>query len=178
MPRFTRPAADPDTAVAAVRQYFGLSQEEMAGWLGSSKALSGHLETGRRTLNPEAAAALAPLVAALPPPNSPVAHATPGERGPGYPRAGAGPARSGPPRSAPRLLPAPCPPPAPVAAPPGGRGRVGRSLGGRPPRPARRPTPRPRPPRGARPHRRLAGLAHLVPAPLAWPPRHRAAPRP
>jgi transcriptional regulator with XRE-family HTH domain len=66
MPRFTRPAADPDTAVAAVRQHFGLSQEEMAGWLGLSKAQAGHLETGQRALSPAAAEALAPLLRQVP----------------------------------------------------------------------------------------------------------------
>ena len=64
-----------DSTVAAIRSYFQLTQLEMAAWLGVSKAQAGHLEAGRRGLNPAGEEALAPLVAhvsaatAAPPPN-------------------------------------------------------------------------------------------------------------
>lgn len=57
-----------DSATAAIRQHFGLNQQEVAQWLGLSEATVGHLETGRRALSPAAAEALAPLVAQLPAP--------------------------------------------------------------------------------------------------------------
>ena len=75
MSRFTRPATDPYTALAAVRQHFGLSQQDMAGWLGVSPAQASHLETGRRALPPEAAEALAPLLRQVPAPSAPAAPA-------------------------------------------------------------------------------------------------------
>jgi transcriptional regulator with XRE-family HTH domain len=75
MPRFIRPGADPHSALAAVRQYFGLSQQDMAGWLGVSAAQASHLETGRRALPPEAAEALAPLLRQVPAPGAPAAPA-------------------------------------------------------------------------------------------------------
>lgn len=56
-----------DTVMAAVRQHFGLTQQEMAQWLGVSEAQAGHLDTGRRGLGGMAAEALAPFVAQLPP---------------------------------------------------------------------------------------------------------------
>jgi DNA-binding transcriptional regulator YiaG len=59
-----------DSVVAAVREHFGLSQQEIAAWLGIVQAQASHLETGRRALSPEAAAALAPLVAQLPAPGA------------------------------------------------------------------------------------------------------------
>ena len=70
-----RPAAVPDTVAAAVRDYFALTQQELAAWLGVSEAQAGHLDTGRRGLSPAVAEALAPLVAALPPPTAPAAGA-------------------------------------------------------------------------------------------------------
>ncbi len=59
-----------DSATAAIRQHFGLNQQEVAQWLGLSEATVGHLETGRRALSPAAAEALAPLVAQLPAPGA------------------------------------------------------------------------------------------------------------
>ncbi|WP_162550064.1 helix-turn-helix domain-containing protein [Hymenobacter nivis] len=59
-----------DSVVADVRRHFGLSQQELAGWLGVSNAQAGHLETGRRALAGDAAEALAPLVARLPLPGA------------------------------------------------------------------------------------------------------------
>jgi len=67
MPRFTCSAA-PDTIVIAVRQYFGLSQQEIAIWLGVTPAQAAHLETGRRNISPATAEALAPLLRQLPAP--------------------------------------------------------------------------------------------------------------
>ncbi|MDO7873096.1 helix-turn-helix transcriptional regulator, partial [Hymenobacter sp. ASUV-10] len=63
-----RPALPSDTAAAAVRQHFGLSQQELAAWLGLSEASAGHLETGRRGLSPATAEVLAPLLRQLPAP--------------------------------------------------------------------------------------------------------------
>jgi DNA-binding XRE family transcriptional regulator len=57
-----------DTAAAAVRAHFGLSQQELAAWLGVSEAQAGHLETGRRGLGHATAEALAPLLRQLPVP--------------------------------------------------------------------------------------------------------------
>lgn len=65
MPRRAFPS---DSVAAAVRQYFSLGQQELAAWLGLSEAAVGHLETGRRALSAEAAAALAPFVVHLPAP--------------------------------------------------------------------------------------------------------------
>lgn len=61
------------SALADVRRHFGLSQQELAGWLGVSNAQAGHLETGRRALAGDAAEALAPLVARLPLPSAALA---------------------------------------------------------------------------------------------------------
>ena len=57
-----------NSTAGAVRQYFGLSQLELASWLGVSKMDVGHLEAGRRNLSPATAEALAPLLRHLPPP--------------------------------------------------------------------------------------------------------------
>ncbi|OON69687.1 helix-turn-helix domain-containing protein [Hymenobacter sp. CRA2] len=53
--------------MALLRGYFHLSQQEVAAWLGISKAQAGHLESGRRGLSEAAAEALAPLLRQLPP---------------------------------------------------------------------------------------------------------------
>lgn len=68
--------ADSSSALADVRRHFGLSQQELAGWLGVSEAQAGHLETGRRALAGDAAEALAPLVAHLPLPGAALATGT------------------------------------------------------------------------------------------------------
>jgi DNA-binding XRE family transcriptional regulator len=66
----SRPAFLSDSVIAAIRQHFKLGQAELAAWLGLSEASIGHLETGRRSLSPAVAEALAPLVAQLPPPGA------------------------------------------------------------------------------------------------------------
>ncbi|MCC2547077.1 helix-turn-helix transcriptional regulator [Hymenobacter sp. BT175] len=53
--------------VAALRAYFGLTQQEVAGWLGVSEVKVSHLEAGRRGINEATAEALAPLLRHLPP---------------------------------------------------------------------------------------------------------------
>ncbi|GAA4374897.1 helix-turn-helix domain-containing protein [Hymenobacter koreensis] len=76
-----RPPLSSDTAVAALRDYFGFTQLDVAAWLGVSKAQAGHLETGRRGLSEAAAKALAPLLRHLPP-AQPAASPPPAAAGP------------------------------------------------------------------------------------------------
>jgi len=78
-----------ETLPALVRRYLGLTQAELARWLGLSRTLAGHLETGTRAMTPATAAALAPLAAALPP----GATGLPDAPGPPAPAALAPPAR-------------------------------------------------------------------------------------
>lgn len=60
-----------NSAVGAVRQYFVITQEHMAIWLGTSGIKVSHLEAARRGLSGEAAEALALLIRRLPPPGAP-----------------------------------------------------------------------------------------------------------
>ncbi len=62
------PSLYSDSVVAAVRAHFGLSQQDVAGWLGVSEVKVSHLEAGRRCINEATAEALAPLLRHLPPP--------------------------------------------------------------------------------------------------------------
>ena len=66
----SRHALPSDSILADVRQHFGLQQAELASYLGLPKSYASHLETGRRSLSPAVAEALAPLVAHLPPPGA------------------------------------------------------------------------------------------------------------
>ncbi|MBT9392346.1 helix-turn-helix transcriptional regulator [Hymenobacter sp. NST-14] len=59
--------------VARVRAWFGLSQAELALYLGISPPLVRDLETNRRPLTPAVRAALLPLLLQLPPPEVPAA---------------------------------------------------------------------------------------------------------
>lgn len=69
------PITSTDTVTAAVRDYFRLTQQELADWLGVSAAQAGHLDTGRRELAPSTSEALAPLLAQV---QAAAAAATPG----------------------------------------------------------------------------------------------------
>lgn len=55
------------TLAAAVRGYLGLSQEQLAAYLGISRGQVAHVEAGRRPLRGEAAILLRELAAQLPP---------------------------------------------------------------------------------------------------------------
>jgi transcriptional regulator with XRE-family HTH domain len=68
--QMARSAVSTGSVVTDVRQYFGLSQQDLAAWLGVTQTQASHLETGRRSLNPATAEALAPLVAHLPAPGA------------------------------------------------------------------------------------------------------------
>ncbi|MBT2559573.1 helix-turn-helix transcriptional regulator [Hymenobacter sp. ISL-91] len=69
----------PDSLIARVRAWFGLTQAELALYLGSSPPLVRDLETGRRPLSAAVRTALLPLLLQLPPPE------TPAVPGPGTP---------------------------------------------------------------------------------------------
>ena len=56
------------TAIGAVRRYFGLSQEELSLFLDVSKAIIGHIESGRRDLTTALYLQLLPLTRHLPAP--------------------------------------------------------------------------------------------------------------
>lgn len=56
-----------DTAVAAIRAHFGISQQDVAAWLGVSQTNASFLESGRRGPSGATAEALAPLIRQLPP---------------------------------------------------------------------------------------------------------------
>ncbi|GAB3837684.1 helix-turn-helix domain-containing protein [Hymenobacter jeollabukensis] len=71
------PPSASDSAVTAVRDHFGISQQHMAVWLGVTQANASQLESGRRGLSPAAAEALAPLIRQLPPPDAPLPAAAP-----------------------------------------------------------------------------------------------------
>jgi len=64
MPRPARPSTH---FAARVRAWFGLSQAELALYLGVSPMHVSHLEAGSRALSPELRVALLPLVQQLPP---------------------------------------------------------------------------------------------------------------
>ena len=57
-----------DTAIGAVRRYFGLSQDELSLFLAVSKSIIGHIEAGRRSLTSELGLRLLPLTRHLPAP--------------------------------------------------------------------------------------------------------------
>ena len=59
-----------DTAIGAVRRYFGLSQDELSWFLAVSKSIIGHIEAGRRSLTSELGLRLLPLTRHLPAPVS------------------------------------------------------------------------------------------------------------
>ncbi|MBC8083636.1 MAG: helix-turn-helix transcriptional regulator [Hymenobacter sp.] len=61
-----RRAAPSSTLMAAVRAYFGLGQEELAHYLGVSRGLVAHVETGRRQLSPAVYERLLPLALLVP----------------------------------------------------------------------------------------------------------------
>ncbi|SHK56612.1 helix-turn-helix domain-containing protein [Hymenobacter psychrotolerans] len=65
MPRRARPSTH---VIARLRDWFGLTQDELALYLGLSAPLVRDWETRRRPLTPAAVAALQPLLACLPPP--------------------------------------------------------------------------------------------------------------
>ena len=64
----SRRARSSTNLLVRVRAWFGLSQEELALYLGSSPALVRSVETGRRALSPELLLALRPLLLHLPAP--------------------------------------------------------------------------------------------------------------
>jgi transcriptional regulator with XRE-family HTH domain len=64
MPRRANPS---DSSLAAVRQYFGIDQQEMARYLGLSAPSVSQIEAGRQGRSAEVLRLLDPLVAALPP---------------------------------------------------------------------------------------------------------------
>jgi transcriptional regulator with XRE-family HTH domain len=61
-------APTPDSTEAAIRTHFGLSQRDLARYLGVSQGLLGHYETGRRPAPPAVVQRLTPLALLLPPP--------------------------------------------------------------------------------------------------------------
>ncbi|NVO32642.1 helix-turn-helix transcriptional regulator [Hymenobacter lapidiphilus] len=65
MPQKATPST---TLAAAVRTYLGLSQEQLAAYLGVSRGQVAHLEAGRRQLAAEPGQLLRKLAAQLPPP--------------------------------------------------------------------------------------------------------------
>ena len=72
MPRHAAPS---DTPIARVRDWFGLTQAELALYLAISPSLVRDLETERRPLTPAGRVALLPLLLRLPPPEVPAAPA-------------------------------------------------------------------------------------------------------
>ncbi len=62
-----RPSIPSTTLVQAVRRYFGLEQQELAAYLGVSRAQVAHLESGRRALSSALLLRLNPLALHLPP---------------------------------------------------------------------------------------------------------------
>lgn len=76
MPRITAPTR---SLAAAVRAHFGLTQPELAAYLGLTRVQIGHAETGRRGLGTAALAGLLPLADCLPAaaPPAPPAFGTP-----------------------------------------------------------------------------------------------------
>ncbi len=73
-----RRAIPSTTLAAAVRAYFGLTQQELAQWLQTTAGFISHLEAGRSALPPAVFDRLLPLARALPPtPATPVAAPTP-----------------------------------------------------------------------------------------------------
>ncbi|RIY13831.1 helix-turn-helix domain-containing protein [Hymenobacter rubripertinctus] len=64
-------SASAPSLVARVRAWFGLTQAELALYLGISPSLVRDLETNRRPLTPAVRAALLPLLLQLPPPQVP-----------------------------------------------------------------------------------------------------------
>ena len=73
MPRLP---ASHDSLIARVRAWFGLTQAELALYLGVSPPLVRALESGRRPLTPAVRVALLPLLLQLPPPDVPAAPAS------------------------------------------------------------------------------------------------------
>ena len=61
-----RPAGFSDTVGARVRRYFGITQAELARYLGISEGFAGHLESGRRGLPVELGQMLDHLAAPIP----------------------------------------------------------------------------------------------------------------
>ncbi|WP_035567010.1 helix-turn-helix domain-containing protein [Hymenobacter sp. IS2118] len=57
-----------DTPIGSVRRYFGLSQEELAMFLDSGRAIISHIEAGRRDLTLALSLRLLPLLKHLPAP--------------------------------------------------------------------------------------------------------------
>lgn len=77
MARFAVPS---NALVAVVRRYFGISQADMAGFLGISQGQLANIEAGRRGLSADARLRLDPLAALLPaslPPTEPLAEPLP-----------------------------------------------------------------------------------------------------
>lgn len=68
MPRRSRSIANP-TLAAAVRAYFGLTQAELAAFVGASQQLLAAVEAGRKTLGPGPDQRLLVLARQLPPPD-------------------------------------------------------------------------------------------------------------
>lgn len=64
MPRKSIPST---TLVQAVRRYFGLEQQELAAYLGVTRAQVAHIESGRRALSSALLLRLNPLAVHLPP---------------------------------------------------------------------------------------------------------------
>ena len=64
MPRKSFPSA---TLMQAVRHYFGLEQQELARYLGVTRAQVAHIESGRRALSSALLLRLNPLALHLPP---------------------------------------------------------------------------------------------------------------
>jgi transcriptional regulator with XRE-family HTH domain len=58
-----RPSNFPDSSLAVLRQYFGIPQQELAGFLGISRSLLANLEANRRTMSRAVAERAAPLLA-------------------------------------------------------------------------------------------------------------------
>lgn len=61
-----RPSNFPDSRLAILRQYLGLPQQELAGFLGISRSLLANLEANRRSMSRAVDERAAPLLALLP----------------------------------------------------------------------------------------------------------------
>jgi transcriptional regulator with XRE-family HTH domain len=68
-----RPAIPSTTIPAAVRAYYSLKQEELAAWLGVTKAFVSHVEAGRKALPSAGLLRLTPLAQHLPAAPAPTA---------------------------------------------------------------------------------------------------------
>jgi len=61
-----RPSNFPDSRLAVLRQYFGIPQQELAGFLGISRSLLANIEANRRSMSLAVYERAAPLLALVP----------------------------------------------------------------------------------------------------------------